>query len=180
MLPLIPGRVFRYNGDSGRDRIELCLEPTGHFQVGPGISDIIERIAAENDPFPATCASLRHGALTTDSMAGPLDVRNTDNYEGVSGCDADRAKTAPKNKQQKVGLEACESQPTRELVENKNAEAKVAPGYTQPTGELVENKDAEAKVAPGYTIVGSKPTDVTPEEVAIRRQRLVEVLKSKR
>ncbi|KAH3870693.1 hypothetical protein DPMN_033884 [Dreissena polymorpha] len=34
-LPCLPGKVFRYSATE--DRLELCLEPDGHFQVQPNI-----------------------------------------------------------------------------------------------------------------------------------------------
>ncbi|CAK8684090.1 unnamed protein product [Clavelina lepadiformis] len=40
-LPLIPGKIFRYNGDM--DRIELCLEPTGHHPIDGNIKDILNQ-----------------------------------------------------------------------------------------------------------------------------------------
>ncbi|XP_074660293.1 deubiquitinating protein VCPIP1-like [Tubulanus polymorphus] len=36
-LPTLPGKVFRFNKTD--ERLELCLEPHGHFPVEPGIED---------------------------------------------------------------------------------------------------------------------------------------------
>ncbi|KAI8501465.1 Deubiquitinating protein VCIP135 [Branchiostoma belcheri] len=38
-LPSFPGKTFMFNGQAGR--LELCLEPQGHFPIGPGIDDVI-------------------------------------------------------------------------------------------------------------------------------------------
>lgn len=38
----------------------------------------------------------------------------------------------------------------------------------------------DTKMAPGFTTVGSKPTEVTPEQARETRNRLVEVLKAKK
>lgn len=38
MLPSIPEKRFRFSGPN--DRLELCLEPLGHFPVGPDVDDL--------------------------------------------------------------------------------------------------------------------------------------------
>ncbi|XP_070565133.1 LOW QUALITY PROTEIN: deubiquitinating protein VCPIP1-like [Ptychodera flava] len=36
-LPTLPNKTFRYNASA--ERIELCLEPLGHFAIAPGVDD---------------------------------------------------------------------------------------------------------------------------------------------
>ncbi|XP_052065392.1 deubiquitinating protein VCPIP1-like [Mytilus californianus] len=43
-LPALPGKVFRYNAHD--DRLELCLEPHGHFQVEPRIEEKVKEMVA--------------------------------------------------------------------------------------------------------------------------------------
>ncbi|XP_006824972.1 deubiquitinating protein VCPIP1-like [Saccoglossus kowalevskii] len=46
-LPTLPSKTFRFNAKE--DRLELCLEPIGHFPVAPGVDDpsVLSRIATE-------------------------------------------------------------------------------------------------------------------------------------
>ncbi|XP_062611900.1 deubiquitinating protein VCPIP1-like [Saccostrea cucullata] len=44
-LPTLPGKVFRYN--EAENRLELCMEPYGHFQIEPGV----ENKAQESRPI---------------------------------------------------------------------------------------------------------------------------------
>ncbi|XP_032815417.1 deubiquitinating protein VCPIP1 isoform X2 [Petromyzon marinus] len=53
-LPELPGRTLVYNGDA--DRLELCLEPGGHFPVGPELDrDVAAALEtrARHDRTPA-------------------------------------------------------------------------------------------------------------------------------
>lgn len=43
-LPVLPGKVFRFN--SQEDRLELCLEPHGHFPVEPRIEEKVKEMVA--------------------------------------------------------------------------------------------------------------------------------------
>ncbi|XP_023229594.1 deubiquitinating protein VCIP135-like [Centruroides sculpturatus] len=44
-LPLLPNKTFRYN--AAQDRLELCLEPHGHFPVTEKIDSLIKKIETE-------------------------------------------------------------------------------------------------------------------------------------
>ncbi|XP_013409530.1 deubiquitinating protein VCIP135 [Lingula anatina] len=68
-LPVLPGKVFRYNAQDGR--LELCLEPHGHFPVEPGLEDKILRGGipqAVRHPIPASTST--HAATLASGGAG--------------------------------------------------------------------------------------------------------------
>lgn len=46
-LPILPDKVFRYSAE--HDRLELCLEPYGHFPVEPGVEEKILRKKQSTD-----------------------------------------------------------------------------------------------------------------------------------
>lgn len=64
-LPCLPGKVFRYSAKE--DRLELCLEPYGHFPIEPNIeqkvidSNVEEAQEGSEVKFGASGA-IRHGA----------------------------------------------------------------------------------------------------------------------
>ncbi|XP_066272769.1 deubiquitinating protein VCPIP1-like [Branchiostoma lanceolatum] len=48
-LPSFPGKTFMFNDQAGR--LELCLEPQGHFPIGPGIDDVIAQNKQTQEPY---------------------------------------------------------------------------------------------------------------------------------
>lgn len=48
-LPMLAGKVFRYNAE--HDRLELCLEPHGHFPVEPGIEEKVLGSQSNSNTF---------------------------------------------------------------------------------------------------------------------------------
>ena len=104
-LPALPDKVFRFN--AADDRLELCLEPHGHFPVEPGIetrilgtspaapNPMLKKIAAE---MPKTLASGGSGVVVNRPMKFPtaympfsgeghsLSDSAAQSQQGPSGC----------------------------------------------------------------------------------------------
>ncbi|CAH1785484.1 unnamed protein product [Owenia fusiformis] len=65
-LPAIPGKLFRYN--AADSRLELCLEPHGHFPVAPGIEEHILQSPAL--PKPPSSDHAHIGNLLASGSSG--------------------------------------------------------------------------------------------------------------
>ncbi|XP_053384067.1 deubiquitinating protein VCPIP1-like [Mercenaria mercenaria] len=60
-LPALPGKVFRYNGVE--DRLELCLEPYGHYPVEPNIEQKVKAAGMEGSKEDAEVKFGASGAI---------------------------------------------------------------------------------------------------------------------
>lgn len=63
-LPLLPNKTFRYN--ASQDRLELCLEPHGHFPVTDKIDKLIKKIETEKEN-ESTFKSATSGVISIGS-----------------------------------------------------------------------------------------------------------------
>lgn len=44
-FPHLPGKIFVYN--ASEDRLELCVDATGHFPIGPDVEDLVKEVVSQ-------------------------------------------------------------------------------------------------------------------------------------
>lgn len=75
---MLTGRIFRYNGEA--DRIELCLEPTGHYEIGPDIPAILDLVSNTSNPVPPSVKKNNESEeVLKDELAQSITASSSNN-----------------------------------------------------------------------------------------------------
>ncbi|XP_025080407.1 deubiquitinating protein VCIP135-like isoform X2 [Pomacea canaliculata] len=74
-LPALPGKVFRYN--DVEDRLELCLEPHGHFPVQPEIEKLVRSGMIPHDVHSSVSDEAGQGKFGSSSALGSGCITHT-------------------------------------------------------------------------------------------------------
>ncbi|XP_060086335.1 deubiquitinating protein VCPIP1-like [Ylistrum balloti] len=68
-LPSIPGKVFRYNAKEGR--LELCMEPYGHFPIEPGVDRKVAELKEQEEKIRfGSSGALKHETRKQTAFSG--------------------------------------------------------------------------------------------------------------
>ncbi|XP_069134071.1 deubiquitinating protein VCPIP1-like [Argopecten irradians] len=83
-LPSIPGKVFRFNAKEGR--LELCMEPYGHFQVEPGIDRKMAQLKEQEEKIRfGSSGAIKHDKKTQSAFSGEGHSLQAINIERMPG-----------------------------------------------------------------------------------------------
>ncbi|XP_077979065.1 deubiquitinating protein VCPIP1-like [Glandiceps talaboti] len=80
-LPTLPNKTFRYS--AATDSLELCLEPLGHFPVGPGVDDPANLSKLASEKIAGAGAGATGGVATQDSEQDSMYGRLAAGASGV-------------------------------------------------------------------------------------------------
>ncbi|XP_041365436.1 deubiquitinating protein VCPIP1-like isoform X2 [Gigantopelta aegis] len=179
-IPSLPGKVFRFN--AADDRLELCLEPYGHFPVEPDIENKIKNRSpvvgdgSHNIKFGSSGAISRddknmvafsgHGhSLKTADIRMPADLLETSNR----GAKRMQTLCDPSSHQDSIAEETDEAETRTTDVDQ---------GLDKDRGGVqTGEKTAYQKLGPGFSVI-SPAVNTANERVDVFRQLVNAIEKS--
>lgn len=153
-LSALPGKVFRYN--AAEDRLELCLEPYGHFPVEPNIEQKVKEKGMEGSKetqevkFGASGA-VHHGTERPAFLGHGHSLKSTMNFDERMPADL-----MPNNRPSARGIrDLCSPPGSRSRSESITEEPEEMQVEEPPSQEEDSKKEQTHyhRIGPGYSVI---------------------------
>ncbi|XP_067655119.1 deubiquitinating protein VCPIP1-like isoform X1 [Haliotis asinina] len=173
-LPSLPGKVFRYNAED--DRLELCLEPHGHFQVEPDIERKVKSAAslAEDD------TEVKFGSSGVISRGEKSHVAFSGHGHSLRASEGDTRMPgdlpeSPRKAQARKLTNFCDpSQPHEPIIEEpEEASCDMQGGTVSVEGASQSEPTVKVdyqKIGPGFSVIDQSVSNTTNENVDVFRK----------
>ncbi|XP_046335736.1 deubiquitinating protein VCPIP1-like [Haliotis rufescens] len=173
-LPSLPGKVFRYNSEA--DRLELCLEPHGHFQVEPDI----ERKVKSAAPVAEDDKEVKFGSSGVISRGEKGHVAFSGHGHSLLASETDTRMPgdlpdSPRKIQARKLTNFCDPLQHIEAISEEPAEVSCDMPDGTAIGEGASQSEPAVrvdyqKIGPGFSVIDQSVSNTTNENVDVFRQ----------